>query len=155
MSRDKSIRDLIEELEEIAQRHDDNLIVRLAMQPSWPLEYSIGDVVEPARKNRSQDPGIVYLGEGDQIGYLPGAAASGLGWSKDHDDDDVCETCGGDHDGPCDAVPDSDACPGCGCKPGDGVTAGCFHPDGCGHGICCSAMESDGTCREHGKGGAL
>ena len=27
---------------------------------------------------------------------------------------------------------DDEACPGCGCKPGDGVTATCFHPDGCG-----------------------
>ena len=25
-----------------------------------------------------------------------------------------------------------DACPGCGCKPGDGVTPGCTHPNGCG-----------------------
>jgi len=27
---------------------------------------------------------------------------------------------------------DPDACPGCGCVPGDGVTAGCTHPTGCG-----------------------
>jgi len=27
---------------------------------------------------------------------------------------------------------DDDACPGCGCKPGDGTTEGCDHPDGCG-----------------------
>lgn len=25
-----------------------------------------------------------------------------------------------------------DACPGCECKPGDGKTAGCSHPEGCG-----------------------
>jgi hypothetical protein len=25
------------------------------------------------------------------------------------------------------------ACPGCGCEPGDGVTPGCSHPDGCGY----------------------
>jgi len=25
-----------------------------------------------------------------------------------------------------------DACPGCGCKPGDGRTRGCSHPEGCG-----------------------
>jgi len=23
--------------------------------------------------------------------------------------------------------------PGCGCLPGEGVTAGCVHPDGCGY----------------------
>ena len=27
---------------------------------------------------------------------------------------------------------DAEACPGCGCQPGDGVTASCNHPDGCG-----------------------
>lgn len=27
---------------------------------------------------------------------------------------------------------DEDACPGCGCEPGDGKTGGCVHPDGCG-----------------------
>lgn len=26
----------------------------------------------------------------------------------------------------------SEACPGCGCKPGDGITANCYHPGGCG-----------------------
>lgn len=24
-------------------------------------------------------------------------------------------------------------CPGCGCRPGDGVNEDCMHPDGCGH----------------------
>lgn len=27
---------------------------------------------------------------------------------------------------------DSEACPGCGCLPGDGLTEGCNHPEGCG-----------------------
>jgi hypothetical protein len=27
---------------------------------------------------------------------------------------------------------DPEACPGCGCKPGDGYTAGCNHSEGCG-----------------------
>ncbi len=27
----------------------------------------------------------------------------------------------------------AEACPGCGCLPGDGRTAGCSHPDGCGY----------------------
>lgn len=26
-----------------------------------------------------------------------------------------------------------DACPGCGCEPGDGLTDGCEHPEGCGY----------------------
>ena len=28
---------------------------------------------------------------------------------------------------------DPEACPGCGCLPGDGVTEGCDHPGGCGY----------------------
>lgn len=28
---------------------------------------------------------------------------------------------------------DPEACPGCGCKPGDGITAACNHPEGCGY----------------------
>lgn len=28
---------------------------------------------------------------------------------------------------------DPEACPGCGCKPGDGITFGCDHPEGCGY----------------------
>lgn len=27
---------------------------------------------------------------------------------------------------------DDDSCPGCGCKPGDGITQRCVHPGGCG-----------------------
>jgi hypothetical protein len=151
------IRDLISQLEDIAEQHEDNVVVKLAMQPSWPFEYSIGDVVEvkQTKKEKQQgEPVVCVLGEGQQLGYLSGAAARALGWSDNDDDDDECSICGGDHDGPCDGDAEA-ACPGCGCRPGDGVTAGCFHPDGCGHGICCTAMEADGTCREHGKGGAL
>jgi len=28
---------------------------------------------------------------------------------------------------------DPEACPGCGCMPGDGITDGCTHPEGCGY----------------------
>lgn len=28
---------------------------------------------------------------------------------------------------------DVERCPGCGCGPGDGLTAGCSHPEGCGY----------------------
>jgi formate dehydrogenase maturation protein FdhE len=27
----------------------------------------------------------------------------------------------------------AEACPGCGCKPGDGITESCEHPEGCGY----------------------
>jgi hypothetical protein len=100
MSRDIAIRDLIEQLEDIAQEYDDNVIVRMAQQPSWPFEYSITDVaiVLPTKKATAQgDPVLCYLGEGQQLGYLPGKAAIALGWrngSDDDDEDDVVETAG-------------------------------------------------------------
>jgi hypothetical protein len=28
------------------------------------------------------DPPVVWLGEGEQIGYLPGLASNALGWSQ-------------------------------------------------------------------------
>lgn len=38
-----------------------------------------------------------------------------------------------EHDeGDQDEVVHADACPGCGCRPGDGATPGCTHPLGCG-----------------------
>ena len=36
----------------------------------------------------------------------------------------------GDHEDDCDCA--DEACPGCGCMPGEGRTDGCEHPDGCG-----------------------
>ena len=46
-----------------------------------------------------------------------------------------CENFGGSFDA-VEPAEDDDcdplACPGCGCKPGDGITESCNHPDGCG-----------------------
>lgn len=82
--------------------------VRLATQPSWPFEHSISNVVEIAdpesedlvelqnelsetededaareimERSRQNGP-VVYLAEGQQIGYLPGVVASELGWRQ-------------------------------------------------------------------------
>lgn len=63
--------------------------VRLAFQPNWPFEHSLGEVEMCDRADYededdapdSDDPQIiVYLGEGNQIGYLPGHAKKQLGW---------------------------------------------------------------------------
>lgn len=51
--------------------------VRLATQPSWPLEHNIRGIVEVEDEEERL---VVYLGEGRQIGYLPGEAADALGW---------------------------------------------------------------------------
>lgn len=81
-----TVRELINLLED----YDEHAEVRIAHQPRWPFEYSIGDVVacdggdDDERDDEDaageDGPPVVYIGEGDQLGYLPGAAARELGW---------------------------------------------------------------------------
>lgn len=77
-----TIRELIDELEELAEEHGDDCEVRIAHQPSWPFEYGIGEVVADVSEDDEEEPGsaIVYIAEKDQIGYLPGTACKLLGW---------------------------------------------------------------------------
>lgn len=89
-----NINELIEQLQDLQSEHGD-IDVRLAMQPNWPMEYSIGAV----GVSRGRQP-VAYLSEGQQLGYLPGKAGAAVGWSDDHDDevdeddDDLpCHTC--------------------------------------------------------------
>lgn len=76
---------LIAELENF----DPDTVVRLAQQPSWPFEYSIGQIVhvwdaemedDDEDYNEDEGWGIVYIGEGSQLGYLPGAVQDHLNW---------------------------------------------------------------------------
>lgn len=111
-----NIRDLINELEEMAQQAGDETEVRLAHQPRWALEYEIASLalVDPSKETcevcqgsgmeddqegevtctncdgtgtyrddaQAQAEQIVYLAEGNQIGYLPKAASDELGWGN-------------------------------------------------------------------------
>ena len=88
-----NIRDLIDELEALADQHGDYVEVRLAHQPEWPFEYALDQVVavntaeddEGFGDKAEEDEGdalIVYLAEGSQIGYLPGVATNALGWGR-------------------------------------------------------------------------
>jgi len=63
-----TVSELIQELEYLPQDAE----VTLAMQPSWPMEYSIGGAIEI--------DGNVFLSESSQIGYLSGEATEELGW---------------------------------------------------------------------------
>jgi hypothetical protein len=77
---------LIEMLEQMPEDAE----VMLAQQPSWPFEYSLGDVVMvgPDADNQLDDDdeddrpdeNIVYLVEGSQTRYLPGFARNAVGW---------------------------------------------------------------------------
>ena len=73
------VRELIEELE----CYPDDLEVKLAHQPSWPFEYTIGDVVEAKLDDEDPSKGnAVFIGEGEQEGYLPYDASCSLGWRQ-------------------------------------------------------------------------
>lgn len=90
-----TLKDLIDTLTDFAEEHGEDVEVRLAFQPSWPFEHSIGDIEVAMLRERSVatlDGPVVYIGEGKQLGYLPGAAGVALGWreSSDDDDDDAC-----------------------------------------------------------------
>lgn len=47
---------------------DGDTPVKLAAQPSWPFEYSISDVVI-VDDDSNPDRGVVYIAEGQQLGY--------------------------------------------------------------------------------------
>jgi hypothetical protein len=81
-----TLRDLLDELEDIAADHGDHIDVRLAHQPRWPFEYSLTDIA--AVETRDGDA-VVYLGEGTQLGYLPQQAAVALGWAEAEQDEEV------------------------------------------------------------------
>lgn len=98
----------VSELMEYLSEFNEDAEVRLAIQPRWPFEHSAARVEavnprwerekerweedrldaelaeEPFAKPypipRDDDEVVVYIAEGEQIGYLPGAVAEALGW---------------------------------------------------------------------------
>ena len=101
--------ELIAQLQDLAATHGDRE-VRLAQQPSYPFEYSIGRIAavnvhqddidhciealrsgtltpeevteaqEQVDEYENPDNTVVYIGEGRQLDYLPGAVSQQLGW---------------------------------------------------------------------------
>lgn len=90
-----TVQELIDELSEMNPESE----VRWAAQPAWPFEYSISSVENFCRETEdnedaNDDPNdprweryadpmaddIVYLVEGTQLGYLPGAVCRQIGW---------------------------------------------------------------------------
>jgi hypothetical protein len=69
-----TVRDMMAALED----YDPDAEVRIAIQPRWPLEYTIGDVVCSDSITDDEDeeadddkPVVVYVTEGQQVGYAP------------------------------------------------------------------------------------
>ena len=88
-----NITQLIEELENIKITHGKEVEVRLAVGPHYPYENEIAGVSEPLvpalfeedegpaesrDSNTNLEVPVVYLCEGEQIGYLPGRAQEEL-----------------------------------------------------------------------------
>ena len=65
----------IGELKELIEDIDDEVEVLLAMQPNYPIEYSI-------EKGLEADT-YFYLTEGTQLGYLPERAVQAIGWDTE------------------------------------------------------------------------
>ncbi|MUL41616.1 hypothetical protein FZ103_10580 [Streptomonospora sp. PA3] len=83
-----TVNDLIEALQDAVTEHGPGLgdaPVRLAIQPTWPFEHALGDICVVERWEQDQErlcdsPLVLYLGDSDQVGYLPGDAREVLGW---------------------------------------------------------------------------
>lgn len=69
----------VKQLMELLEDYPEEAEVRLAQQPSWPFEYRVGEIVETTD---AEGKTIVYIGEGRQLDYLPGAARDKLGWGR-------------------------------------------------------------------------
>jgi hypothetical protein len=66
--------------------YDRAIPIRFATQPDYPMEHTLGRVVCTPDDAHGDgipptDPPVVWLGIGEQVGYLPAPAADALGWS--------------------------------------------------------------------------
>ena len=66
----------VSELKEILEHYDDDMEVTFASQPNWPFEYSILDAVLV----HVDEEDVIYLEQGEQLGYLHHKAKEELGW---------------------------------------------------------------------------
>lgn len=72
----------VQELIDALSQMNPDAEVRIAHQPSWPLELSVGGVVSAEVLDDMSGTMVdnVWIGEGSRIGYLPGAVKVALGW---------------------------------------------------------------------------
>jgi hypothetical protein len=66
--------------------YDAGTPLRIAVEPGYPMEHRLAQVAcAPGDANgtgaTSTHPPVVWLGTGEQLGYLPASAADALGWS--------------------------------------------------------------------------
>lgn len=88
----------IGQLKQILEDLPDDAEVRIAHQPNYPFELSVGNCVyvekeEPEEVSDDEDeedcdlveidedcPGVLYIAEGHQLGYLSKQAENEIGW---------------------------------------------------------------------------
>jgi hypothetical protein len=69
------VRDLLEQLEFMPEDAE----IRFASQPNYPMEYEVDDMFAVVQDKNGKGE-ILYLSEGEQIGYLPSEVREELGW---------------------------------------------------------------------------
>ncbi len=65
----------VEELIELLEQFNPEAEVRIASGRNWAMEYDLAEVETTGA--------VVYVAEGQQIGYLPDDAAVAVGWKED------------------------------------------------------------------------
>lgn len=80
----------VSELRELIEDLPDHCEVRIAHQPNYPFELSVSEArfVETRDEDEDETPaskhgepeGVLYIAEGNQIGYLPGNVSRELNW---------------------------------------------------------------------------
>ncbi len=68
------------DLLDLMDGYDEEVEVRFATQPSYPLEYEIGGADSVMLDGNGTE--ILYLIEGNQLGYLPSKVTEAIGWRK-------------------------------------------------------------------------
>lgn len=76
------------DLRDALEDYDRNTPLRLTRQPSWPAEHTIDTVVATPDDDTDTDSTsvfdeqrqVVWLVEGEQVGYLPTTVAQQIGW---------------------------------------------------------------------------
>ncbi len=76
MFNEMTVRELIDELEDVAEMYGDDTPVKAATQPNWPFQNAVGDVVvaddsdEPDINEIAENP-VCFIPIGEQECYLP------------------------------------------------------------------------------------
>ena len=64
-----TVNEMIERLQEVAEAGSGDCELRLAFQPSWPLQFTIGGVAEPEDLSPDEEPvdaaSVIYIVQGD------------------------------------------------------------------------------------------